>query len=207
MKNLTKFTILALAVLFSSSAFTQNSFAYVDQTQTVTVNANLYTVFQLSLEQGSEITFDFANFSDYKNGLVNDTKTILKVNSSTDWKLNVKANSANLTYDVNDIPINNVGVSLATSGTYTVGAGNYVNNASGADNAKGLTTSDQTLIEAGTAHNIGDDEQNKLEITWYMGTQNGSMRNESIFDQLTAGDFPTGGPYTANVTFTLTQDN
>jgi hypothetical protein len=206
MKNAIKSLAVFFALFITASAFAQ-SFNYVDQTQTVTVNANLYTVFQLNLVSGDEITFNFEDFDDYKNGIANTTTTQLTVNSSTDWKLNVKAESANLTYDGNNIPIDNVGVSLATSGTYTVGDANYVNNADGSANAKGLTTSDQTLIEAGTAHNIGDATQNILDLTWYMGTKNGSMRAESMFDQLTRGDFPTGGPYTANVTFTLTQDN
>jgi len=206
MKNAIKSLAVFFALFITASAFAQ-SFNYVDQTQTVTVNANLYTVFQLNLVSGDEITFNFEDFDDYKNGIANTTTTQLTVNSSTDWKLNVKAESANLTYDGNNIPIDNVGVSLATSGTYTVGGANYVNNADGSANAKGLTTTDQTLIEAGTAHNIGDATQNILDLTWYMGTKNGSMRAESMFDQLTRGDFPTGGPYTANVTFTLTQDN
>ena len=206
MKNAIKSLAVFFALFITASAFAQ-SFNYVDQTQTVTVNANLYTVFQLNLVSGDEITFNFEDFDDYKNGIANTTTTQLTVNSSTDWKLNVKAESANLTYDGNNIPIDNVGVSLATSGTYTAGANNYVNNAAGSANAKGLTTTDQTLIEAGTAHNIGDATQNILDLTWYMGTKNGSMRAESMFDQLTRGDFPTGGPYTANVTFTLTQDN
>ena len=149
MKNAIKSLAVFFALFITASAFAQ-SFNYVDQTQTVTVNANLYTVFQLNLVSGDEITFNFEDFDDYKNGIANTTTTQLTVNSSTDWKLNVKAESANLTYDGNNIPIDNVGVSLATSGTYTVGGANYVNNADGSANAKGLTTTDQTLIEAGT---------------------------------------------------------
>ncbi len=67
----------------------------------------------------------------------------------------------------------------------------------------GLTIADQPLITNGTGNN-GDALDNAFNLNWEMGSMNGGMNANSMFEQVADGTIGSLGTYTTIITLTLT---
>jgi len=189
-----------LAVIFAV-AFTANTFAQATDNEVITITANLNT--SLYLDMGSAgympIEFNFNTLEDYNNGLGGhdnfDYYHMAAISSTANWKFGVKAISS---FEHSDnsttMPLNNLGISIGWEGSNTV-----QNNVDGTPAA--LSTDEVILIEqSGDISNAGDYSDNQFNIFYEMGTQNGNMNSQSIFEQ----DLKKG-TYTVDVEFVATE--
>lgn len=180
-------------------------------TEDIVFNAHLLETFNLNLLSGGiqEITFTVA--ADYNNGvteaggIVPGTSTIT-VEATGDWELTFEApdfvpyagpNGAG----TGIIPIDNLGVYCVATGTYQFGA-ELTCAFQTAATAMGVTIAPQLLIGNGSG-NSGDASDNAFTLHWLMGTMQGSMETNSMFDQMAVGTFGPGD-FTSTGTLTLT---
>ena len=185
-----------LAVVFAI-VFASNSFAQATDSEMITITANLNTTLALTLDN-SAITFDFSTLDDYNNGLGgsgSDFASEGSVSSTSNWKLGFKADDVFAHTDGSTtMPLDNLGVTVNLTGSNPVK--NY------AKNTPVALASEETMIlgQQGNQSNAGNDNANSFTIYWEMGTQDGDMNSESIFEQ----DLKKG-TYTVNVDFILTE--
>jgi len=178
--------------------------------QEVLFNAHLLSTFNLNLTGGGtqEITFTVA--ADYNNGVtgpalngIDPGNTTITVEATEPWYITIECDDDNFAEvtGTGDIPVDNVGVYCAATGTYQFGTEvecDYVSTAT----ILGLTMAPVTLIYNGSG-NAGDATDNMYTLNWEMGTmRNASMHATSMFDQMALGDFTTGD-YTMTSTLTL----
>ena len=169
---------LALTVLAVVFALVAN--AQVEKSEVITLTAKLNTTMALSLDN-SDITFEFTTLEDYKEGLggyQGDYSSKGSVSSTANWKLSYKANEAFTHADGETaMPLDNVGLSADFTGKNKVE--NYA-----ADAPLSLSSERKEIIgHNGRNSNAGDDDANSFVIYWEMGTGNGEMNKESIFEQ------------------------
>ncbi len=190
-----------LATIILAAAFViglgNNTFAQVQDTEVITLTANLNTTLSLSMETAG-ITFDFTTLNEYKNGLGNyqgSYESAGSVTSTSNWKLGYKAQGDFLHSDGNTaMPLDNAGVSVEFTGSNPI-----ENNASSDPIA--LSLSEVILLDYdGSNSNAGDDDANEFVIYWEMGTKEGDMNAESIFEQNLKK-----GSYSTNVEFIATE--
>lgn len=192
-----KFTFLLSIILLVNAG---SLFAQTDQ-ETVNFTAILETVINLNIESGGDHTATFNTPDTYNFGIDAVGTTEITVESTSDWSLAASAP------DFTDggsaiIPINNLGVWLEATGVHTFG-----NECSTTfdvlGSSCGLTTNNQTLIDNANG-NSGDATDNAFNLNWTMGTMNGTMNANSIFDQLADGTIANIGTFTTTVTLTVT---
>ena len=185
-----------LAVIFAV-AFSANTFAQATDNEVITITANLNTTMALTLDN-SAIVFDFNTLDDYNNGLggyASDYSSVGSVSSTANWKLGfVAEDDFQHTDGTTTMPLDNIGVSIEWTGENDID-----NNAD--DAAKSLEAEEAILLsQDGDASNAGDDDANSFTLYWEMGTQDGDMNDESIFEQ----DLKKG-TYNVDVNFILTE--
>lgn len=183
-----------LAVIFAV-AFSANTFAQATDNEVITITANLNTTMALTLDN-SAIVFDFNTLDDYNNGLGGFESTYASegsVSSTANWKLGfVASTDFQHTDGSTTMPLDNLGVTVEWNGE---------NDVEVIDEAKALESDEAVIIEQdGDASNAGDDEANGFTLYWEMGTQEGDMNSESIFEQ----DLKKG-TYNVDVNFILTE--
>ena len=185
-----------IAVVFAVT-FASNSFAQATDSEMITITANLNTTLALTLDN-SAITFDFNTLDDYNNGLggfESDYASEGSVSSTSNWKLGFKADDVFSHEDGSTtMPLDNLGVTVDFTGS------NDIDNLADGS-AKSLESSESVILEHdGSNSNAGNDNANSFIIYWEMGTQDGDMNSESIFEQ----DLKKG-TYTVDVEFIVTE--
>ncbi|MBP6872543.1 MAG: hypothetical protein KBC43_11095 [Bacteroidales bacterium] len=200
--------VLLFGLLFALQAAIM---AQLTDQEVVVFNAHLNETFNLNVDGVTqEITFAVA--ADYNNGVTEAGGivpgfTLISVEATGDWELEISAPDFTPSDGPNPgtgaIPINNLGVWCQATGTHQFGTEvtcAYQNAAA----AMGLTNADQLLIGLGTT-NAGDISDNAFTLHWLMGTMQGSMNTESMFNQLALGTLFSTGDFTTTATLTLTE--
>jgi hypothetical protein len=145
--------------------------------------------------------------ADYNNGVteaggIAPGTTTITVEATGNWELEISAPDFTPITGTGNIPIDNLGVWCAATGTHVFGT-EVTCAFQNAAAAMGITVADQLLIGLGT-DNGGDATDNAFTLHWLMGTMQGTMETESMFNQMALGTF-TVGDYTTTATLTLTQ--
>lgn len=203
MKRLFLLVSVVFVFLFQTSLKAQDS-------DPVNFTAILNDVFVLTVVTGEDQTATFATASDYDDG-VWETSGIapgfsdVTMEATTNWSLDITA--PDFTDGTQVIPITNLAVwvdETPASPIHTIGVEVSCSAISEATSL-GLTTGVQTLMDVGPdpAGNAGNALENSFTLHWRMGTtDNASMNPETMFTQLTNGDFGPG-TYTTIVTLTM----
>ena len=187
--------LLALFALQTTSVFAQTT-AIVD------FQAILQDVTLIEVTGGNAIIVTFATADDYNDGFdVIVPISTVEVTALLDWDMTIAAPDFVIQGGGPEtIPINNVGVWCESTGTFPFG-GELVCAYTTQTTPLGLTVASQPLITNGTG-NAGDPSETSFNLNWEMGSQNGSMLQTSMFDQLSNDDF-TVGTYDTQITLTL----
>jgi hypothetical protein len=184
--------------------------AQLTDQEVVVFNAHLLQTFNLNVDGAiQEITFAVA--ADYNNGVTEAGGiipgfTLISVEATGDWHLEIECPDflpGGGNPGTGSIPINNLGVWCAATGTHQFGTEVECAYQS-APAALGLDPAPQMLIDLGTT-NAGDISDNSFTLHWLMGTMQGTMETESMFNQLALGTIFSPGDYTTTATLTLTE--
>ncbi|WP_026451264.1 hypothetical protein [Aequorivita capsosiphonis] len=108
------------------------------QTATTAVNIILSDVISIdagSVANGGSVAFNYVTAEDYNTDTTVNVPTSLKVTSTKNFDVKVKADGANFTDGTNNIPVNVLTIKAATGGTMAGTQNNVV-----------LSTTDQILI-------------------------------------------------------------
>ena len=158
----------------------------------------------ISILSGYSVTFIFDEIDEYENGILNQGQaTFIRIGAVLDWKLQFKADETVFYGDnnpANQMELNNVGVVIISTGTNNDDGSNITNYAKFAPVA--LEGNDVTVMTKGTSSNRGYENRNSFTMNWEMGTTNGNMNNQSIFEQMIESD-----TYTVNIILTLSPAN
>jgi hypothetical protein len=190
--------------------------AQMTDQEVVVFNAHLMKTFNLNVD-GVVQEITFVDADDYNFGVIEADGilpgfTDISVEATGDWDLTITAPDFQ-PYDAGGglangyIPIGNLGVYVEATGAHTWVTGEVVTAHETAGAALGLTDDDANpdmLIDLGSGSNAGDVTDNAFRLHWLMGTMQGSMITQSMFDQLSAGTFEPGD-YTTTATLTLTE--
>ncbi len=190
-------------VLILAAIFTMHSAKIMAQpdVETVAFTAVLQSVLNLNITGGAAQTATFDTPAKYNLGIDPVGSTGVTMESTSDWNLTIAAPDFS-DGGTNIIPIENVGVWCAATGTHAIGTEVTCANTSQAT-SMGVTAAPQTLIDNGTG-NGGDATDNAFNLNWIMGTMQGTMEATSIFDQLANGTIGALGTYNTTITLTLT---
>lgn len=198
-----KILILFIVGLF---AFQTTSLWAQTDTDVVDFTVELQTVFDINITAGNSIWVTFATAAEYTNGIVSTDETTFTVDATANWEVTI-VGAGNLTPNPTGtgfIPLDYVGCWARSTGNFVDGTEidiQYKNQA----NALGLTTT-PTLFIDNFSSNAGDASDNTYVITWAVGTQDGSMAAESVYDGLNNGTFTAPGIYNTTITLTLQAD-
>ena len=172
-----------LAVIFAV-AISATSFAQATDSKVITITAELNT--SLYLDMGSAgympVTFEFSTLDDYNNGLGGyenfDYYHMASISSTANWKFGVKANTSFQHEDNSTtMPLDNLGITIGWYGSNTI-----QNNAEGTP--KAIASDEVVLIEqSGDISNAGNYNDNSFNIFYEMGTRQGDMNSQSLFEQ------------------------
>jgi hypothetical protein len=188
--------MIMLLVLPSANVMSQET-----DTDVVNFNAILQSVLNLTVTGGQDQTADFDTPDEYNLGIDAVGTTTITVESTGDWDLQV--NAADFSDGgTNIIPIDNLGVWCEATGAHLIGTEVECTFTSLAA-AMGITAADQMLLD-NIAGNGGDASDNAFNLNWTMGTMQGSMNTQSIFQQVSDGTIGALGTYTTTVNLTLT---
>lgn len=172
--------------------------------------ANLSEVFVLNVVSGRDQIATFATASDYDNGVdeisgIAPGFTDITMEAMTNWSLDIRGE------DFDDgggqlIPINNLGVwvdETPATPIHEIGDEVACTNID-PTTSMGITLLDQTLLNVGInpEGNAGNSLENAFTLHWRMGTTDGTMNTETMFTQISNGDFGPGA-YSSVITLTL----
>jgi len=189
--------------------------AQLTDQEVVVFNAHLLKTFNLNVD-GVTQEITFADAADYNLGVTEGNGiepgfTLISVEATGNWFLDITCPDFTPYVGPNGagtgtIPIGNLGVYCVATGAHQFGV--EVDCAyQTAGSALGLTSDPLTpdlLIDHGSGTNAGDITDNAFTLHWIMGTMQGSMITQSMFDQLSAGQFGPGD-FTTTATLTLTE--
>lgn len=183
---------LAATLLISLSIFAQAT-----DSKQITITTSLNTTMSLDLNT-EPITFEFNSLTDYEEGLGGKNgsySTTGSISSTSNWELGFKA-QGNFTHSDGSttMPLDNIGVTVTWTGDNN--AKNYAKNQPLALENENV----RLLGQQGNQSNAGDNEANAFEIFWEMGTTDGNMNDETLFEQ----DLKKG-LYNVNVEFIITE--
>lgn len=199
--------VLLCAMLFAMQAAIM---AQMTDQEVVVFNAHLLETFNLNVDGVTqEITFAVA--ADYNNGVTEaggivPGYTLISVEATGDWILEISApefTPGGANPGTGAIPIDNLGVWCEATGAHHFGT-EVTCAFQTAAAAMGMSETDQLLIGLGTT-NAGDISDNAFTLHWLMGTMQGGMNTESMFNQLALGTIFSTGDYTTTATLTLTE--
>jgi len=195
--------IILFAVLLTFSL--QNNLRAQTDFDVVNFTAILNGVIDIQVVTGNNQIATFTTAAEYNLGVwegagINTGISTITCQSTGDWFLNVKATDFGPA-NPNMIPINNLGLWITATGahqnTFEVDF-----TCTSAATSQGITNLDVLLIDNGTG-NAGDASDNAFTLHWRMGTRdNASMNAQTMFDQLSNGDFGLG-TYTTQVILTM----
>jgi len=187
--------------------------AQMTDQEVVIFNAYLAKTFNLNVDgELQEIYFNTSD--DYNNGVIEGAGidpgfTLISVEATGNWDLSIACpDFLPLTGGPNGagtgfIPIGNLGVYCEATGDHQFGD-EVLCAFTDAASALGLQIADVLLMDLGSGSNAGDVSDNAFTLHWLMGTQDGTMIQQSMFDQMSAGTF-TPGDFTTTATLTLTE--
>ncbi len=186
-----------LVTLAATLLISLNIFAQISQSEQITITASLNTTMALDVTN-EPISFEFSTLDDYEDGLggkFSTYSTNASISSTSNWEFGYKA-SGQLTHSDGSttMPLDNIGVTIDWTGTNS--AKNYCKNTP-------LALDDENILligQQGNQSNAGDNEANSFVIYWEMGTTDGNMNDESLFEQ----DLKKG-LYNVNVEFIITE--
>lgn len=181
-----KITLLFSLIFATSMLFSQAVIDYA----IVPVSINLNSIFRLNVTSGGSIEFTLTTLAEYNSGIDGNTKTRYQthfnVASSIDFDVTIQSEDATfIGANGNTMDFNNLGYSIAESGTGTEGAGNdwlltpsAVDVTGGTDwpsiltnAAVDIVTSQDVAVDGGTG-GAGDGSKNSFQIIWELGTKN-----------------------------------
>lgn len=202
-----KFVIL-LGLLFAMQTWVM---AQLTDEEDIVFNAHLLETFNLNVETGPLQEITFAVAADYNLGVtqaggIAPGFSEITVEATGDWYLDIEAPDfipGGANPGTGSIPIDNLGVWCEATGTHQFGT-EVTCAFQNAAAAMGITIARQTLIDLGTT-NGGDVTDNAFTLHWLMGTMQGTMEAESMFNQLALGTIFSTGDYTTTATLTLTE--
>lgn len=197
-----KLIILFIAGLF---AFQTTGLKAQPDSEIVDFTVEFLTVFDLAIVSGSAITVTFTTAAEYTAGIVSPATTDITVESTIPWDLMISgAGNLQPVTGTGAVPLNYVGVWASATGTYTDGDEFNIQFPDHA-NCHGMTTTPTLLIDNNNG-NAGNITQNAFNIAWAVGTQQGTMAAESVFDGLAASTFTAPGEYNTDITLTAQAD-
>lgn len=154
----------------------------------------------INIVSGYSVEFVFDEIDEYINGIMGaGQSTYIRIGAIYDWKLQFKADQIMFygTFNpLHQMELNNVGVTVISTGTNQDDGTNIINNAQTVPLA--LEASDVTLMTKGSQTNKGYGIENSFILNWEMGTRRGNMNNQSILEQMIPAD-----TYTLNIILTL----
>ncbi|MFW5706770.1 MAG: hypothetical protein ACOC12_02515 [Bacteroidota bacterium] len=186
----------------------------IDDRAVIPVSITLNSILRLNVTSGGNIEFNFNTLNDYENGIPSSAayETRFNVASSVDWDVLMYSENANLVgtdivtaggNTANSMDLDNIGyhISHATLGDITT---DYDTPSGDAANPTPLTSDPATELVGynGALSNAGDINKNSFVIHWRCGTQEGTMRGETILSQGIAAD-----RYSTNVFLILQPTN
>ena len=155
----------------------------------------------VSIVSGHTVQFHFNEIDEYKNGILNGGQsTFIRIGSVTDWTLTFKADQTMFYGNdnpANQMELNNVGVTVISTGTNLDNGSNIINFAKNVPLA--LDDSEVILMTKGSLSNKGYGIRNSFTLNWEMGTSRGNMNNVSLLDQMVHAD-----TYMLNIILTVT---
>jgi hypothetical protein len=178
--------------------------------ENVVFTAYLNGAFNLNVVDGADQTATFNSALDYNLGIsdvigvpgIEPGTTTLGMEATGNWYLKISAPDFTPITGTGSIPIDNLGVWCEATGAHQFGT-EVTCQYQSPDAALGILGTDATLIDLGT-DNSGDQTDNLFILHWLMGTMQGTMRNASMFSQLSNGTF-SQGTYTTTVLLTMTE--
>jgi hypothetical protein len=199
--------LIGLLFIFASPKMLN---AQITSEETVIFNAILGGAFDLIVVDGDVQTATFNSADDYNFGVsetlgtpgIDPGYTTIALEATGNWFLEISAPDFTPVTGSGTITIDNVGVWCEATGIHQFGIEVTCAHQS-ADAALGLTAAPVTLIDLGSG-NSGDAADNEFVLHWLMGTMQGSMNLQSMFDQLSLGLF-TMGTYTTTILLTMTE--
>jgi hypothetical protein len=154
----------------------------------------------LNIVSGYSIEFDFLTINDYLYGIMNaGQSTYIRVGSIYNWQLTFNADQLIFTGTNNPahtMELNNVGVTVVSTGTNQDNGSNIINYARTVPVA--LSSAQVLLMTKGNLTNKGYGIENSFTLNWEMGTRRGNMNNVSMLEQALHSD-----TYTLNIILTL----
>jgi hypothetical protein len=169
----------------------------------IPVSVTLNSILRLNVTSGSNIEFAVNTLDQYTNGIANSDQhdTDFTVASSVDFVVELYAEDAtligsDLASGANTMPLDNIGFTLAETGTGSDPANWDLDPNPGTVVA--LTNSPDTIINSTNGAGAGDITQNAFKIEWECGTGNGGMNGTSLLNQ----DLPADR-YSTNVFLVL----
>lgn len=168
--------------------------------------AHLLETYDITVTDGNSQEITFAVAADYNAGVteaggIDPGTSTVTVEATGDWRMDIEATDFVQVAGPGVIPINNLGVWVEAIGTHQFGV-ELDCDFDAVGNALGLSIAPGVTFIYNVAGNAGDASDNEFLLHWLMGTQNGSMRPESMFDQISDGDFGLGD-YTSQAILTL----
>lgn len=155
----------------------------------------------ISILTGYTVQFQFNEIEEYQNGIQNaGQSTFIRIGSVYDWSLQFKADQSMFYGDANpsnQMELNNVGVTVISTGTNQDDGSNIINYAKNVPLA--LDDDDVTLMTRGTLSNKGFAIKNSFTLNWEMGTARGNLNNISLLEQMVNPD-----TYILNIILTVT---
>ena len=154
----------------------------------------------LNIVAGHSFDFTFDEITEYQDGITNGGPTYIRIGAIYDWKLQFNADQLTFISPTgNTMELNNLGVTISSTGTNTEFNGHLTNDATV---AVGLEYDPVTLLTPGVLTNKGYGIENSFILYWHMGIAQGTMNPSSIFDQMVSGVLEADD-YTVTVILTL----
>lgn len=192
---------ILILLLVGMFAFQTTGVQAQPDSEIVDFTVEFVTVFDLAIVSGSAIVVTFTTAAEYNAGIVSTDFTDITVESTVNWDLMISgAGALAPVTGTGAVPLNYVGCWANETGTYTDGSEFDIAFSTQAA-AHGLTTTPTALI-TNNSGNAGGIAENAFRITWAVGTQDGTMATESVFDGLAAGTFTAPGEYNTDITLT-----
>ena len=154
----------------------------------------------LNIVTGYSIEFVFDQIDEYMYGIMSGGQsTYIRIGSIYNWQLSFNADQLIFTgtnNPANTMELNNVGVTVVSTGTNQDNGTNIINYARTVPVA--LSSAQELLMTKGNLTNKGYGIENSFTLNWEMGTRRGNMNNVTMLEQALKPD-----TYTLNIILTL----
>jgi hypothetical protein len=162
----------------------------------------------LNIVSNAIIDFDFDEFDKFVYGIGSGSpytgpSTFIRILAIYDWKLQFSADQPTfVAVSGNTMDLDNLGVTISSTGTNTEFNGHITNNATVPVGLTYNLTDAPVLLTKGSLTNKGGGIENSFVLYWHMGIMQGTMNPQSMLDQMTEG-YLEADDYTVTVVLTL----